>query len=309
MHQTRWSVFLRAALTSALAVLLLAMLGSAAPAQEPWVVSGEGVGPITLGSTIEEVRDALPDPYVLGDEVPIAADLDGHVVSVAGAVHVLIPATDSGTVETIIVLDESYQTSQGIGPRSLIGDAEDIYGDVRLEWSEEDQGRERVLFEDNPAGLSFRASEAVGPQAGIYGDDQTSTVLYDPASRLTSIWVVPVDDDATAAPVEEPAAEEPADEEAEPDEEPEPEEAPDEEPVVEEEPEEEPELAEEPEETPEPVEEPEPQDDAARSGTLPNDGALPDTGVESTTVALAAVSTLFVGLGIARIGRRKRPWS
>ena len=325
--QTRWTVFLRAALASALAVVLIAVLGGAANAQDSWTVSDEGVGPVTLGSTIDEVRDALPDEYVLGDEVPIAPDLDGHVVSLDGAVHLLIPATDDGTIKTIIVLDESYQTSEGIGPRSLIGDAEDVYGDVRLEWSEDDQGRERVLFEDNPAGLSFRASEAVGPQAGIYGDDQTSTVLYDPSSRLTSIWVVTVDDDAAAAPVEEePAADEPADEEPtdeeqdpgddenaaeeEPEEEPAVEEEPEEEPVIEEEPEEEPVVEEEPEEEPAAAEEPEPQDDDAGNGTLPSvDEPLPETGVESTTVALAAATTLFVGLGVGRIGRRKRPWS
>lgn len=335
MPQTRWTVFLRAALASALAVVLIAVLGGAANAQDSWTVSDEGVGPITLGSTIDEVRDALPDSYVLGDEVPIAPDLDGHVVSLDGAVHLLIPATDDGTIETIIVLDESYQTSEGIGPRSLIGDAEDIYGDVRLEWSEDDQGRERVLFEDNPVGLSFRASEAVGPQAGIYGDDQTSTVLYDPASRLTSIWVVTVDDDATAAPVEEepeadePADEEPTDEEQDPGDdenaaeeepeadEPEAEEAEEaeEEPVVEEEPEDEPQVEEEPEEEeaeeePAAAEEPEPQDDDAGNGTLPNVAeSLPETGVESTVVALAAATSLFVGLGVGRVGRRKRPWS
>lgn len=313
MLQTRWSVFLRAALTSALAVVLIAVLGGAANAQDSWTISDDGVGPITLGSTIDEVRDELPDSYVLGDEVPIAPDLDGHVVSLDGAVHLLIPATDDGTIETIIVLDESYQTSEGIGPRSLIGDAEDIYGDVRLEWSEDDQGRERVLFEDNPAGLSFRASEAVGPQAGIYGDDQTSTVLYDPSSRLTSVWVVTVDDDAAAAPVEEePTDEEPADEETatEAEEEAEPEEEVEEEAEPEEEAEEEPAVEEEPEEEPA-AEEPEPQDDNAGNGTLPNidDERLPETGVESTTVALAAASTIFLGLGIGRIGRRKRPWS
>jgi LPXTG-motif cell wall-anchored protein len=287
MLETNRSVLLRAVLTSALAVLLIAVLGGAATAQDSWTISDEGVGPVTLGSTIDEVRGALPDSYVLGDEVPIAPDLDGYVVSLDGTVHLLIPATDDGTIETIIVLDESYQTTEGIGPRSLIGDAEDIYGDVRLEWSADDQGRERVLFDDNPVGLSFRASEAVGPQAGIYGDDQTSTVLYDPSSRLTSVWVVTVDDDATPAPVEEePAEEEPA---TEVEEEPEPEE----EPAIEEEAE---------------PEEPEPEEDD--NGTLPNiDERLPETGVESATVALAGASMLFIGFGIGRIGRRKRPWS
>lgn len=295
MHQTRWSVFLRSALAGAVAVVLVAMLGGSARAQEPWTVTPTGIGPVTLGASIDEVREALPEPYVLGDEVPIAPDLQGHVVSVDGAVHLLIPATDTGVIETIIVLDDSYQTIEGIGPRSLIGDAEDVYGDVRLEWSEEDQGRERVLAADGPPGLSFRASEAVGPQAGIYGNDQTSTVLYDPASRLTSIWIV-TDERVGATGATEP--EEPAEEPVE--EAPEPEEEPVEEEPVEEEPEPEP----EPEEEAPPAEEPAEEEPAP----TPTDN-LPETGVESTTVALAAASTLFIGLGVARIGRRMRPWS
>lgn len=322
MPQTRWAVFLRATLASALAVILVAALGGTARAQEPWTITPEGLGPIALGSTIDAVRDALPDPYVLGDEVPIAPDLQGHVVSVDGTVHVLIPSTERGTVETVIVLDQSYQTPEGIGPRSLIGDGEDIYGDVRLQWSEEDQGREQVLFANGPSGLSFRASEAVGPQAGIYGDDQTRTVLYDPSSRLTSIWIIGDEDasgaDAPAAASDEEPAEadesqdngddEPVDEE--------------EDPGDSEEPAEEPESAEEPgaedaesgaeEEsgTEEPADEPAPEADNAGSGTLPNiDDELPQTGVETTTVTLAGVATVFVGLGIGRIGRRKRPWS
>lgn len=306
-------------LASALAVILVAALGGSARAQEPWTITPDGLGPITLGSTIDQVREALPDAYVLGDEVPIAPDLDGHVVSVDGAVHILIPATENGTVETIIVLDESYQTGEGIGPRSLIGDAEDLYGDVRLEWSEEDQGREQVLFADGPSGLSFRASEAVGPQAGIYGDDQTSTVLYDPSSRLTSVWIVGADDADTDATT---AADDQADDEQAEDEEPEAEEPSDSDDAEAEEPEEE-EPAEEPAEeeaVEEPADEPAPEADDDGNGTLPpgdngaadsdlSNNGLADTGVESTTVALAASATLFVGLGLGRTGRRKRPWS
>ncbi len=281
MHQTRWSALFRSAAAVALAMALLAVLGGTARAQEPWTITPTGIGPIVLGASVDEVREALPEPYVLGDEVPIAPDLQGHVVSVEGAVHILIPTTASGVVETIIVLDDSYQTGEGIGPRSLVGDAEDVYGDARLEWSEADQGRERVLLADGPPGLSFRASEAVGPQAGIYGNDQTSTVLYDPASRLTSVWIVLDARVGTTetAPEEEPAEEQPAEEEpAEP---------------AEEEPAEEP-LA---EEAPATTQEEAPVE------------ALPDTGVESTIVALVAFSTLFLGLGVGRIGSRMRPWS
>ncbi|MEM7093465.1 MAG: hypothetical protein AAF567_10725 [Actinomycetota bacterium] len=305
MPTTRLSVALRAALVAAVSIIILGLLAGPAWAQEDWDVTPEGLGPIRLGMTIEEVRAELPEPYQMGNQVPIAPDLEGFVISVDGTVHALLPAVESGRVEIIVVLDERYTTAEGIGPRSDVAVAEEAYGNATLTWSAEDQGREKVEFDDQPAGLSFRTSEAIGPQAGIYGSEETTTNLYDPASQLTSIWIMGGGESAEPenTPEEEPAdepEEAPADEPAE--EEPAEEEPAEEEPAEEEPAEEEP-ADEEPSE-----EEPAEEEPATEPEEEPAD-ALADTGLESTTVALAGASVAFFGLAVGRIGRRLRPWS
>lgn len=320
MSRLRSSVLWRTALAAALTVILVGLFAPLARAQADWPITEDGLGPITIGSSIDDVRDQLPDEYVIGDEVPIAPDLTGFVVSVEGAVHALIPANGSDRVNGVIVLNDGYQTAQGIGPGSLVGDAEDLYGDASLSWSEEDQGRERVVFDNNPAGLSFRTSEAVGPQAGIYGNDQNNTVLYEPSSRLTSIWIVedldvPAGDeadeadeadtdDADAAAAQDESGDE---DEAEPTPTPEPTATPEPEPTPTPEPTATPEP--EPTATPEPEPTPEPEDDDADTGDSGGTEELPETGVNSVVVGIGAVSILFLGFGTMRVSNRSRPWS
>lgn len=296
---------------AAVSLVLLASPTSPADAQdEPWVITSDGLGPVRIGASLDEVRAQLPEGYVLGDQVPIAPDFDGFVISVDGAVHALIPVSDNGVVPSVIVLSDEYRTADGIGPGSLVGDAEDVYGDATLSWSADDEGRERVVYENQPSGLSFRTSEAVGPQAGIYGNG-TTTVLYEPDSRLTSVWILPTDDAPAAD--EDPTAEEAADEEPAPEEEPAAEESAEDEPAEDEPAEDEP-AEDEPAAEDEPEQEaPAAEDDLVEDAAPADDGSgdeeLPETGADSSTIAAGALTLVFLGFAVARTGNKLRPWS
>ena len=126
-------VVLGAALASALVTSALAVFATprAALAQPlDWVITADALGLIEVGSTVDEVAPALPAGYQLGDTVPLAPDLSGRVVSIDGAVQALLPIADD-VVTTIIVLGDSYRTADGIGPGTLITDAEAVYGALR----------------------------------------------------------------------------------------------------------------------------------------------------------------------------------
>jgi hypothetical protein len=181
-----------------LGVILVCVFGTAAKATVPpdRLVSASGIGPVRLGMTVAQARQALH-----GFDLSRASDAEGVA---------LIDATQSGrtmlrlfageddadaaidstaTIISIEAVDPAFRTAAGIGPQSPFSAVEQAYGRlVRIQRSEVEQ-REYAEFEHQPPGLAFRVAGADGGEAGDYepGADMTSRAR--PDARILFVTV------------------------------------------------------------------------------------------------------------------------
>lgn len=117
-----WTRVRRALLVStALVFAVLTLSTSAAQAQDvDWVITPEGLGPLQLGASIDDVIASLPEGHTIAAVAPVAADFEGRVVSVDGAVYAIVRVDDAGRIDRIVVLDDAYRSAEGVGPGSAI---------------------------------------------------------------------------------------------------------------------------------------------------------------------------------------------
>ena len=71
----------------------------------------------------------------------------------------------------MFTLDPACRTMGGVGPGTLISDAETALGAATFQFSYENEGREYLSFADGPGRLAFRASSEQGNAAAAGGAD------------------------------------------------------------------------------------------------------------------------------------------
>jgi hypothetical protein len=101
------------------------------------------------------------------------------------------PIDDSAKIEFVEVFNEEYQTQEGVTPKMLLKDAEQIYGKVRRISVSEIEFRKTVEFERQPAGITFRIA-GKDAKAGVYGDGRTQTGSFDPGVIIRSIQITKI---------------------------------------------------------------------------------------------------------------------
>jgi hypothetical protein len=176
-----------------MAVVLAFLLPSAALAQPvaSSTITADGVGDAMLGSSPQELADALGADYDIGDEIRITVDFDGRVISRDGVVQFRAAMTNNTDDLTLfIVSNPEYTTAPGVGPTTTIAEAEAIYGDATLAWNNDNKGREFVSFADGPEGrIAFRTPGIGGTNVGIYADGEFETSNYADGAAIASVWV------------------------------------------------------------------------------------------------------------------------
>ena len=157
MHLSRTHRIIAALVASA----LLLVLSARADAQNAdTLITRTSLGPAELGLTADELQAALGSEYNVSDEMRITVDFDGHVISRDGEVQFRAAMAGTGPeLNLFIVSNTDYATAEGVGPMTLIADAEAAYGDATLSWSPDNESREFVAFENG----AWRSSHVPHP--------------------------------------------------------------------------------------------------------------------------------------------------
>ena len=157
-------------------------------------VTASGFGNAELCMTVDELQQAIPDlvvgPY---EEQGPLVDTEGVTVtdSEGNFEFYALAVAGSGPQLNLFMTDNSkYQTSEGVGPKTLIETAETQYGSAKLMYHLMNESREFVAFQNGPENIGFRTGS--GPEAGIYESEQeyNETEDYKPDAEIQEVWLV-----------------------------------------------------------------------------------------------------------------------
>jgi hypothetical protein len=131
---------------------------------------------------------------------PFIVDFDAIAVSQGGEeqFYILYPAqsplADADVIEALVTDNPKYRTAEGVGPGTLIQQAEAVYGDATLSYSTLNESREYVKFANlTSKAIAFRAKAPQGEQfAGIYPSSQTESKQTKNFQKTASIGLVEV---------------------------------------------------------------------------------------------------------------------
>jgi hypothetical protein len=160
----------------------------------PSLIADEsGIGPIKLGMTLAQAKQAIP-----GAKFERATDGDGvALVDVTMGKDPIMslfadeedaskPIDWSKPIRSIESFSAACATREGVHPGSLALDAEKIYGRTRSVMQSEIESREYIEFEHQPAGMIFRLD-----YTGIFADGSRESKEFDPQGKIFSIQVTP----------------------------------------------------------------------------------------------------------------------
>lgn len=168
-----------------------------APAAPKWLITEEGVGPIRLGMTLDELMAAAPglvlehEPYFSGEIAEAERVLiDGEAVAYV-TLYGTVDCGETPKVDYVFTANAEARTTDGVGPGSLVSDAAVAWGAPTLEISLI-ESREYADFPDAPRSLSIRTGTPLEDvwRGGVYpnGDDiGESTTEYREDAIITSI--------------------------------------------------------------------------------------------------------------------------
>lgn len=131
---------------------------------------------------------------------PFIVDFDAIAVSQGGEeqFYILYPAqsslADADVIEALVTDNPKYRTAEGVGPGTLIQQAEAVYGDATLSYSTLNESREYVKFANlTSKAIAFRAKAPQGERfAGIYPPSQTESKQTKNFHQTASIGLVEV---------------------------------------------------------------------------------------------------------------------
>ncbi len=163
-------------------------------------ISADGIGSAMRGSTVGDVRAAIPSEWRLGDvderfmvdlsAIPVIAVEDTlyHLLFFAGA-----NIDDATPLEWVATTHGRARTREGIGPESTLAEVEAIHGAVTLSYSVNDESREYVSFVGRPENVLFRVvpGSTVGHFAGVYTTtgEYNTTSDYDPTAHISMVLI------------------------------------------------------------------------------------------------------------------------
>lgn len=174
------------------------------------LISGNGIGPAQLGTTLGELKQRLGTEVEFTVTAPFMVDFDAIAVSRSGELQFYIlylagePFTDSDTIQGLWTENPSFQTAEGVGPGTAIQTAEDAYGEATLSYNTENESREYVRFDRQPApNISFGTGNGNDTAAGIYpspGGGYNETQQYREDATIESVLLVCLDENCAGSP-------------------------------------------------------------------------------------------------------------
>lgn len=174
---------------SLVGVLVLAVSGctgsssAAGPALDDldWEIAWDGVGPVEVGVTFDEIAAALGPGFEIGEEVELDDGLIGHSVSLDDEVLLWFgtrvfegtPAPEDPTFEVLLVESERLSLPSGLRVGMPIAEAVELHGEPTFWPDTTDLPHESVAFADGTGDFA-----------------ETILIDYDPAGTIGTISVV-----------------------------------------------------------------------------------------------------------------------
>ncbi len=153
------------------------------------VIGADAVGPVRLGTTLDEARRAFPEAVFTR-----STDGDGAaLVTVTRADTALMtlyaneddaddPIDWSRPITFIETFAPACRTASGIGPGSLVVDVERTFGPTKSIVLSEIESRQFIEFERQPAGMVLRLD-----YSGVFAPGARETVRFEPGAMLWSV--------------------------------------------------------------------------------------------------------------------------
>ncbi len=194
---------------------------SSAAAQGPtWRVSAGSAGPIRLGMSVTQAKEALEPGYQLVEPPnfrlrsqspipdPTGSEMGGPALSALNDQYSVRdpsgtkvmefltadpanPENPGSRIVMIAAISPRFSTIEGVRPGDRIAEVAHIYGPAALlDTDNEGLAREWVVFRSGPGGIRFQASQASqGPLAGTYGASRLTTSTYKSDAEIQAIVI------------------------------------------------------------------------------------------------------------------------
>jgi len=150
--------------------------------------------------TLGELKQKLGAEAQLTAQSPFMVDFDAIAIRQNGQVqyHILYLAGqtfgDRDLIQGLMTSNSGYKTAKDVGPGTLLTQAEAAYGKATLSYNTQNESREHVRFEQQPApNLSFRTGTAGQQSAGIYptsAGEYHETQQFKKDAAIDSVLVV-----------------------------------------------------------------------------------------------------------------------
>ena len=146
------------------------------PSSAEFVISTDGIGAAKVGMTLGQLKQKLAGKAKFQIKSPFIVDFDAIAITQGGEAqfYILYPAgvplVDSDIIEALVTNNSKYRTRQGVGPGTLITQAETAYGKATLSHNVMNESREYVKFANLPTkAIAFRTQAPADTEfAGIY---------------------------------------------------------------------------------------------------------------------------------------------
>lgn len=179
------------------------------------LITDKAIGAAQLGMTFGDLKKALGAGYEFAVESPFIVDFDAIAVKRGGEVQYYIlylakqPFTDADTIQGLLTKNPKFLTAGGVGAGSSIDKAQKAYGKGTLSYNTQNESREYVRFERQPANnVSFATGNGARKAAGIYPSptgEYNETQKFKDDAKIESVLVVCLTE-ACAPPSPSPAA-------------------------------------------------------------------------------------------------------
>jgi hypothetical protein len=152
-------------------------------------ITENGIGPVKLGMTLLEAKQAFPNAtFSRGSDGEGVALV--NVITKETQVMVLFadeedrnkPINWSKRISSIETFSSNCSTSLGVRPGGLVAEAEKQYGKVLKIIMSEIEARQFAEFKHQPRGMIFRID-----YSGIFAEGQSETLRYRPDAKIYSI--------------------------------------------------------------------------------------------------------------------------
>jgi hypothetical protein len=159
--------------------------------QDVYRISASAIGRIRLETTLDQARRLLP-----GAKFRRVSDGDGAAlveVTLKPDVSMIIwadeddpdsPIAWSKRIKTIETFSPAFHTVERVHPGSLVRDVENVFGKTKEITKSEIESREYIVFERQPAYLTFRLD-----YTGIFATGSRKTTEFNAGAKIYSIAV------------------------------------------------------------------------------------------------------------------------